>query len=99
MSIQETVKFKYDRIYPAELAAGVAALGLDAEEFLRITGTGATKKWREWMEEKVDIPHDVHVMLEIFTAYPQAIDLAKRIADEYGTVEPVTFRTGNSHPG
>jgi DNA-binding transcriptional regulator YiaG len=70
-------KFGYTRLGGAELAIALRDLGLTPSEFAILYGSNL-QRVMQWMDGEDDVPHQVRVMLALFTL-PGAIGLARQI--------------------
>lgn len=73
--------YRYHRMSPAELSAGLNALSLTRRRFSRICGA-RTDKIQGWLAGELDIPPHIPVLVALLHL-PHALDTAKAVVDRY----------------
>jgi len=75
---------RYKHLTGPELALKLREAGVTPTEFARLYGT-AQARVMDWIDGVREVPHPVYVLLEIFIAAPDAIEIANTLTDQMTT--------------
>ncbi len=91
--------YGYDRMTPDDLRASLDHFGMDADEFARLSGLGAPKRVRLWLDgDGSDIPHGARLLFATWYKFPGALELARRFADTYAAPSDRAIKLGPQAP-